>query len=217
MKLYQFAYSPFVAKVRKCLEWKGLAYQPVEVPYLDRRELVEVSGGVMVPVLVDGTTVVRDSARITAYLDERHAPSLRPGPLRGPATALERWADEVVEEIAFKLAAPGLEHHVARVNGRVDAGPMFRLVKERRYGAGCLDAWRAAEPELAARLADELAPTAATLAEQPFLLGDRPTVADAALYGMFVMMEFGCPGRAFQILPGLAAWYRRVDEARARL
>ncbi|HUS63961.1 MAG TPA: glutathione S-transferase N-terminal domain-containing protein, partial [Kofleriaceae bacterium] len=103
MKLYQFAYSPFAAKVRKCLELKGIAYQTVEVPYLDRRELMSVSGGnVHVPVLVDGLTVVADSVRITAYLDERYPPSLRAGALAGPAVVFEQWADGPLEDVAFK-------------------------------------------------------------------------------------------------------------------
>jgi glutathione S-transferase len=37
MRLFQFSYSPFAAKVRACLELKGVAFEPVEVPYLDRR------------------------------------------------------------------------------------------------------------------------------------------------------------------------------------
>src|SRR4051812_41867507 len=99
MKLFQFAYSPYAAKVRKCLELKHLAYEIVEVPYLDRRELMAVTGGsVHVPVLVDGRTVVTDSPRITAWLDEHHAPSLRPGALAGPAVVFEQWADQVLED-----------------------------------------------------------------------------------------------------------------------
>src|SRR5262249_14747378 len=110
MKLYQFAYSPYAGKVRKCLELKGLHYDAVEVPYMDRRELIALTGGwISVPVLLDGSTVVSDSPRIAAYLDQHYAPSLRPGALVGPASALEQWADQVLEDVAFRLAAPTIE------------------------------------------------------------------------------------------------------------
>ena len=52
MRLLGFSYSPFVVKVRKCLELKGLPFTYVEVPYLDRRELLALTGGsIHVPVL----------------------------------------------------------------------------------------------------------------------------------------------------------------------
>src|SRR5689334_5813481 len=38
--LYQFATSPFCAKVRKILDFKGLDYRVVEVDYLERKELL---------------------------------------------------------------------------------------------------------------------------------------------------------------------------------
>jgi glutathione S-transferase len=62
----------------------------VKVPYLDRRALRPFTGGyVHVPVLEDGGTVVTDSACMTAWLDERYAPSLRADPL---AVLIEAWA-----------------------------------------------------------------------------------------------------------------------------
>jgi glutathione S-transferase len=217
MRVYQFAYSPFAAKVRKCLELKHLTYQVVEVPYLDRRELLAVSGGwAHVPVLVDGHTVVTDSPRITAYLDERYEPSLRPGTLVGAATVYEQWADQVLEDVAFRLAAPHVEERMAALNGgREDARAMYRLVKERKFGPGCIDAWRAAGAELGARLAALLHPLGGTLAVQPFLLGERPTLADAAVWGNLYMVESVLPGRVASIGPALGEWYRRVGDAGA--
>ena len=216
MKLYQFAYSPFAAKVRKCLEWKRLPFDVVEVPYLDRRELHQVTGGsVHVPVLVDGNLVVSDSARITAYLDESYRPSLRPGHLCGPAVVIEQWADGPLEDVAFRLAAPRVEGRMAALNGgREDAAAMYRVIKERKFGAGCLDAWRAAEDELGARLSSLLAPLAATLALTPFLLGEHPTVGDAAVWGNLYMIEAVWPGRVRELERPIVEWYARVSEAR---
>lgn len=212
MRLHQFSYSPFAAKVRKCLELKGLACELVEVPYLDRRALVALTGGTLqIPVLEDGAVVLDESARITAYLDERYAPSLREDPL---AAVLEGWADQVLEDVAFRLAAPGLYDRFAELQGgRADAPAFFRLVKERKFGAGCLDAWRAAGPALTARVQELLRPLERVLAGREHLLGARPSLADAAVFGQLAMLEVGCPGFVERHLPGTSAWYRRVARA----
>lgn len=211
MRLHGFSYSPFVAKVRKCLELKGLAFETVEVAYLDRRELVALTGGsIHVPVLEDGGRVTTDSARITAYLDERYAPSLRPDPL---AVVLEGWADGVLEDVAFRIATPGLEARIAGWNGgREDARALFRVVKERKYGPGCVDAWRAEFEALSARAAELLAPLARSVSARPFLLGEAPSLADAAVYGQLHMVERGAPGWIAERVPALTGWFTRIGE-----
>jgi glutathione S-transferase len=216
MKLFQFAYSPYAAKVRKCLELKGLACTLVEVPYLDRREVAELSGGVIVvPILADGDTVVCDSPRITAYLDERYALSLRPGPHAATAVVFEGWADHVLEDVAFRIGSPFVEKRIAALNGgREDAAAMFRFVKERKFGVGCVQQWEANAKELRQRLAGLLEPLGRTVAEQPFLLGQQATLADAAVYGNLFMLEWAQPGWVRTHLPALADWYARVDGAR---
>jgi glutathione S-transferase len=216
VKLFQFVYSPYAAKVRKYLELKGLPFELVEVPYLDRRELAALTGGMItVPVLSDGETVVWESARITAYLDDRYPPSLRPAQRSAAASVFEAWADNVLEDVAFRLAAPAIEKRLSEHNGgRPDAGAIYRLMKELKFGPGCVDAWVEGAPALLARLQSILEPLEQTLAAQRFLLGERATLADAAVYGNLFMLEWGMPGWVQRNVPGLAPWYARVHEAR---
>ncbi len=213
MRLYSFWYSPYVAKVKKCLELKGLAFDVVEVPYLDRRELVAKTGGyVHVPVLEDGAEVVTDSARIAAYLDARYRPSLREDPL---AVVVEQWAEGPLEDAAFRVAAPGMEDRFAELQGgREDARAIWCLMKERRYGAGCIDAWRRDRDALTLNLTEMLAPIASVVARRPFLLGDAPTLADAAVYGQFFMLEAAKPGWIAAHAAAMSPWFVRVAEAR---
>lgn len=213
MRLFQFWYSPYVAKVRKCLELKGLTFEPVEVPYLDRRELVAFTGGYAhVPVLDDGGEVVTDSARIVAYLDERYPPSLRADPL---AVVVEQWAEGPLEEAAFRVAAPGMEDRFAALQGgREDARAVWVLMKERRYGAGALAAWRRYRAEHVRAVQALLEPVAWAAARRAFFLGDAPTLADAAVYGQLFMLDVALPGFVAEHLPALAAYYRRVHEAK---
>lgn len=212
MRLHQFPYSPFAAKVRKCLELKGLAFEIVNVPYADRRALVAVTGGtVQIPVIEDGARVLDESARITAYLDERHPPSLREDPL---AVVIEGWADNVLEDAAFRLAAPAIHDRMAEAEGRPDAPALYRLIKERKFGSGCLEAWRAAERALADRVVSMLLPLGQAVGHRPFLLGTRASLADAAVYGQLFMLEVALPGFLKREAPALSAWFDRIANER---
>ena len=217
MKLFQFAYSPYAAKVRKCLELKGLAHELVEVPYLDRQEVAQLTGGIIVlPVLADGDQVICDSPRITDHLDRHYAPTLRPPPLGAAGAVFESWCDQVFEDVAFRLASPAVEERIAELNGgRQDARAMYRFIKERKFGTGCIDSWRDHAPELRDRLRALAAPLARTVVEQPFLLGARATIADAAVYGNLYMLDWAMPGWVATSMPELSAWYERVHAARS--
>jgi glutathione S-transferase len=213
MRLFGFSFSPYVTKVRRCLELKGLPYTYVEVPYLDRRELLALTGGyVHVPVLEDGGTVVTDSARITAWLDEHYAPSLRADPL---AVLIEGWADNVLEDVAFRIGCPLIESELPRLfGGRDDARALWRLFKERRFGPGCIEAWARDAEALNSRASQLLQPLAFKMLSQPFLLGTTPSLADVAVYGQLSFLELASPGWVVDRAPGLEAWFRRVAEAR---
>src|SRR5882762_9007207 len=83
--LYQFATSPFCAKVRKILDFKGLDYRMVEVDYLERKELIIASSQIMVPALTleSGETIV-DSYRIAMRLESSYPePTIFPPEWRG--------------------------------------------------------------------------------------------------------------------------------------
>ena len=213
MRLFGFSFSPFVMKVRRYLELKRLPYDYVEVPYLDRRELLALTGGtVHVPVLEDGGTVVTDSARITAWLDEHHAPSLRADPL---AVLIEGWAENVLEDVAFRIACPLIEPELPRLfGGRDDARALWRLFKERKFGPGCIEAWARDAEVLNRRASELLQPLAVKVQSQPFLLGATASLADVAVYGQLAFLELASPRWVVDRAPGLVPWFRRVAEAR---
>ena len=80
IELYQFPFSHFCEKVRWALDYKGVAYRPVNLlPGFHFRYLVKLAPKTSVPVLRDGATVVQDSSAIIDYLDRRYAnPALTP-------------------------------------------------------------------------------------------------------------------------------------------
>ena len=70
-RLFQFHPSPFCAKVRKILDYKGVEYEIFEVDYLERKELLTASGQIIVPaLLLDGGETIADSDHIAARLEE---------------------------------------------------------------------------------------------------------------------------------------------------
>jgi len=70
IRLYQLERCPWCAAARQGLANVGVEYEIVEVtPDREaRREVLEMTGQPLVPVLVDGDTVVWDSRRIVRYL-----------------------------------------------------------------------------------------------------------------------------------------------------
>ena len=79
IKLYQLERCPWCAAARQGLANVGVEYEVVEVPRERelRHEVVEVSGQPLVPVIVDGDTVVWDSRRIVRYLYTTYDPAAR--------------------------------------------------------------------------------------------------------------------------------------------
>jgi glutathione S-transferase len=211
MRLYRFEYSCYARFVQAVFDLAGVPCQLVDVPFGDREELATLTGGyIQIPVLVtDAGEVITDSRRIVATLvrdDARFAP-LVPAAEAGPIWAYVDWAASGLEDVAFRLASPGLRHRFRTAFERT----LFVFIKERKFGAGCVDAWKRDADGLFDRLVELLAPSVATLGERPFLFGAAPSIADAALYGQLVMLEYGAPDRVAALAPTLLAWKRRLE------
>jgi glutathione S-transferase len=71
LRLYRFPYSTNVERVALALAHKGLEVESVPVDPADRAPLRAVSGQDLVPVLVDGDTIISDSTRILHHLEAR--------------------------------------------------------------------------------------------------------------------------------------------------
>lgn len=79
-RLLEFHRSPNAVKVRVALNYKGLEYETEEMMAADREPMIEAAGWPMIPILIDGDVVMRDSAAILHYLEAnyRDRPSLTP-------------------------------------------------------------------------------------------------------------------------------------------
>jgi glutathione S-transferase len=216
LALYQFATSPFCAKVRKILDFKGLDHRVVEVDYLERKELILASGQLMVPALTleSGETIV-DSDRIAARLDELYPePTIFPPEWRGLHLALARYFDSEFEEAMFHVALPDLIAHYAS-QGR-DREAFYRMVRDRANGAGFCNETIANHAKHSVRAQELMAPLDDTLRERAFLLG-RIGYADFALYGQLNCLALGGVVKIPAEMTSLRAYYNRVDRITAAL
>jgi glutathione S-transferase len=212
MKLYRFAYSPYARKVQMLLDLAGLKYELVEVRYGDRDELARLTGGyVEVPVLVDDEgRVVTESRDICEHLLVGPlAERLVPAPHQGPIWAYADFCDGPLEDVLFRIASPELVAQKPTPGERA----LYVYVKERKFGKGCVRDWLERRDALRTRARRLLAPTLLTLEAQPFLFGERPTLADAALYGNLAMLEGSSPEHLPALSSALVEYARRVEAA----
>jgi glutathione S-transferase len=214
MKLYRFRYSPYARKVQVLLDLLAIRHEVVEVAYADREELARLTGGyIHVPVLVDdvGNVLVESRTICERLLAGPEGRKLVPSPLEGPIWAYADFVDGALEDVLFRIASPGVRDSWPTAFERA----LYVLVKERKFGAGCVDAWARDTESLIGRAQHLLAPTIATLEQRPFLIGDSPTLADAALYGSCVMVEEGKKELLPRISPVLVRFLRRVEQSAA--
>jgi glutathione S-transferase len=214
MKLYRLVYSPYARKVQLLLDLLGRRYTAVDVPYSDRTELATITGGyIYVPVLVDDDgTVICDSRRICEHLLQGEAAArFVPPPFEGPIWAYHDWCDGPLEDLLFRIASPAIRDRWKSPGDRA----LYVLIKERKFGTGCVDAWEKDREALVERSNRLLEPTVRTLAAQPFLFGAAPTLADIALHGQFAMLSAGDPALLTRF-PAFRPWLGRMDEVAAK-
>jgi glutathione S-transferase len=215
-RLYQFVSSPYCAKVRKILDFKGIDYEVIEVDYLERNELLAVSGQLMVPALaLDGGETIVDSTRIALRLEELEPePTLLPPGSRGMHRILAGYIDDQLEDALFRAAIPDeLAHWRSRGSDRAE---FWRLIRDRKFGAGFVDRMLKDHSAELARAIAALAPFEEALGERPFLLG-RLGLADFSLYGQLYYFAFRGALKLPGELPNLRAYFGRMDRITSTL
>lgn len=211
LELYQFELSQYSEKVRLILDFKGLDYRKVEVaPGVGQLELLRLSGQTKVPVLKDGDTIITDSTEIALYLDRKYPenPLLPHDPVqRGQCLLMEEWADESI----------GLKGRVALV-GALNQNPSFRASILPKETPGLFKNLVSAVPsamldllgtgigfggdavkEAMRGLRQDLEALTLILQHQPYLIGDRPTLADLAVAGLSMVIKV--PGDGYLDIP----------------
>lgn len=201
--LYGMDLSHYVVKVKKILDHKGIAYEYEYAPYHDRQDLLAVSGQDYVPYLLweDKGVAWYD---IPDFLEQKKAtPTIYPGGQRNVARILEQWAHGEVEEMAWRIAAPG-----ARKTFK-DPREAWVFEEMQMRKRGDLDDLAAQKPKHEKALVGTLKATEDRLGESPYLLGREPSVADFALYGALHCLPYS-GNEIPRALPKTNEWFARV-------
>lgn len=108
MRLYRANFSTNAERVALALGHKGIEVDSTYIDYADRSEVQRISGQGLVPVLVDGDTVVTGSVRIMAWIDDLVAsPPLFPADEARYAETMIfiEWFDRVWKIAPSRIAA----------------------------------------------------------------------------------------------------------------
>jgi glutathione S-transferase len=215
-RLFQFYPSPPCAKIRKILDFKGLAYDAVEVDYLDRAELLSVSGQIMVPALqFPAGEVAVDSEWIVTRLEELYPdPAVLPPIGRGLHLAMSRYFEGALSEVLLRVAIPDLLEFY-RGQGNQQAA-FFQLIQDNKYGAGFCDRMAEEREANLQQAIEMLAPLDEALADKAFLLG-RLGLADFAFYGQLWRLGFTGDLKIPSGMANLREFFDRINRLSGQL
>lgn len=169
-------FSPFCWRTRFALAHKGLEAQGEPWRFTEAHRLA-FSGQGLVPVLVDGETVLHDSWRIAEWLEAHHP---EPSLFRGAAATtrfINAWADTVMHPALSRLIV--LDIHDCL--GPEDQA-YFRTSREARFGQ-TLEAVQGSRENEVKAFQKALQPVRTVLRQQPWLGGDAPAYADYIVLG----------------------------------
>lgn len=208
LELIQFPWSPYCIVQRRILEFSGTKFKITNIPNGDRSLVWKVTREryYQVPVLRDGKEVIfetdGDSQVIAKYLDQKLGLELFPRQWEGLQDILWRYFENDIEGLGFKLNDIYWTEMVP---------PRDRLLflrhKERKFGRGCIDQWRARQKAMLAELEAKLQPCEEMLLTREFLLEDRPRFVDFDLFGMLGNFLYSGHYQLPRAHQRLRAWY----------
>jgi glutathione S-transferase len=211
IELIQVPWSPFCLVQKRILEYGRIPFKTITVPNHDRTLVWKLTRERYygVPIIRDGKTVVfetgDDTQIIAKYLDEKFDLNLFPHFWTGTETILWRYIENEIEGPCFKLNDVFFKEFVPKSD---QLG--FLRHKERKFGRGCIDQWRAQTPQLLEQLGHLLAPFEVMLEDRPFLLDHKPHFVDFDLYGMLANLLFTGHYQLPAIHTRLREWYPRM-------
>ena len=212
--LIQIPFSHNCVKVRVALALKGLPYETHDIAPTNRADVIARSGQGLVPVLLSDGSVIEDSTAIVMFLESRHPePALIPADPRARADCLvlEDWADQAFMALSRRISYANVLRRPGALGALFfphDSAPV-RWAKERIAERVVAKRFRivparhpkdVAEAKRLARIAN------ARLGGRPWLMGERPTIADVALAAMSAPLVADPECRSDPDVGALLAW-----------
>jgi len=214
IELIQFPWSPFCLPQRRILEFSGARYKLTNLPPHERELVWKLTQQRYygVPILRDGKQVIFDDTDdqqiVAKYLDAKFKLGLFPRELEGIQSILWRYIENEVEGATFRLNDIHYEALHRHEKLSVAHTLQYLRFKERKFGRGCIDQWRADQKTWLKKLETVLVPFEQTLTHSEFLLDARPYFVDFLLFGMLENFLFSGHYSLPKSLPNLREWHR---------
>jgi glutathione S-transferase len=204
LTLFEEPFSHWCVKARKILDYKKIKYETKEVGYHDKRELIQATGQDYVPAIVnDGQIVTYPD--VPDYLEKLSPnPTIYPDGTQALAKTIENWAHYRLEEIVWRYSV-------------VDFPKIFKndlerwvFVEMQELKRGPLELMDTRRPSFKADMEAHLELVEAMLTSHQYLLSDKPSLADFAVFGAVSPLRY----RGNEIperLSKLRSWYASIE------
>jgi glutathione S-transferase len=208
--LHHYPTSPFAEKARAILGAKGLAWTSVYAPMImPKPELQALTGGYRrIPVLQIGADIYCDTALIADVLEHlAPTPTLFPAHVKGLARVIAQWADMQLfwTAMAYNFQPAAL----ANIFPNAPPETMKAFAEDRAQMRG--GAPRMHPADAAAAYKSYLRRISTMVDEQPFVLGNAPSIADFACYHpLWFTRERSKMLAIFEATPKILAWMDRM-------
>jgi glutathione S-transferase len=217
IELIQFPFSPFCIPTRRILEFSGAKFKVINVPPQERSLVWKLTQQQYygLPVVRDGKNIVFDDTDdqqiVAKYLDQKLKLDLFPAEREGEQSILWCYIENGIEGATFRLNDVYYQENLPAADQL-----QYLRFKERKFGRGCIDQWRAQKSDWLKKLETGLLPFEQMLAHSEYLLGERPLFVDFDLFGMLENFLFSGHYQLPKSRPQVRAWHRRMKTIRLK-
>jgi len=201
---FEEPWSHWCVKVRKIMDYKKIKYKVNLVSAHDKRELLMATGQDYVPAIVDGKQIIT-YAEIPDFLEVMAPePSIYPNHTKGEAKAIENWAHYRLEDVVWQYTVPDFPK---TFKDDVERWVFVELQETKRGPLKLLEAKR---PELKTQMEKHLQILEEMLTEHRFLLDEKPSLADFAVFGAISPLPYS-GNKLPDKLTKLTSWHDTIN------
>ena len=219
--LHQYQVSPFAAKVRRCLYYKGIPFDTVNYGLSGVGKIKKLNPRGKAPFMVHNGLIIADSTDIIGYLEKTY-PEKRLIPadarLSAQASIIEDWADESLYffDLTMRswpnnsaLLAEDLLLEDKGIMRRVFQPLIPRIIARQAHGQGT---GRKDRESVCKEIEEHFRSIDTLVKDTGWLVGDHLSVADIAVASMCTVLDRAEEAQALMAeAPALLDWRERVD------
>jgi len=226
IRLHLYHLSPFNEKIQRMLRYKGIPYEEKYWKLAEAGQVKKFNPTGKLPALEHDGTLVCDSTDMAWYIEEHYPerPLIPTDPKQqGLMHALEDWADESLYfyEMRLRFNTEGnTQRNIPRMVEKENAvlrwlltrlipGGLAKILKTQGIG-------RKSIPQLLVDTERHIKAVDGMLSAGDYLLGDTLTLADLAVYAMFLCFRDADMGLdLLSKYPAVNSWMQRVEDTTA--